>query len=326
MDYTITDETFDWFARFWESHRNDLRWDTLFVLPPWLSEWQQSFAPEIHPSFLVGREDENVIGIAPLLISEGKASIIGSPDVCDYADFITAPGKESVFCTALLNTMKQKGVSLLDLGSVRPDSVVMSTMAKTARQLGHEVSCQEEDISLERDLPPTWEEYLQFLNSKQRHEVRRKLRRLEETGSVNYRFISDVESVPGFMDTFLELFGKSQEDKAAFMTGEMEGFFQSMMVAMSRAGLLRSGILELDGVAVAVIIVFDYNGIVYLYNSAFDPEYSPLSVGVLSKALFIKDSIERGRKRFDFLKGNEHYKHHLGGQEVQLYRCRITIA
>ncbi len=219
MDCTITDETFDWFTRFWESHRNDLRWDTLFVLPPWLSEWQQSFAPEINPSFLVVREDEDVIGIAPLLIPKGKASIIGSPDVCDYADFISAPGKENVFCIALLNALKQKGVSLLDLGSVRPDSVVMSTMIETARQLGHEVSCQEEDISLERDLPPTWEEYLQFLNSKQRHEVRRKLRRLEETGSVNYRFVTDSRDVPEFVDTFMALFTGSRDEKAAFMTG-----------------------------------------------------------------------------------------------------------
>ena len=50
-----------------------------------------------------------------------------------------------------------------------------------------------------------------------------------------------------------------------------------------------------------------------------------MSVGVLSKALCIRDSIERGKKRFDFLKGDEHYKYHLGGQEVQLYRCLIKL-
>ncbi len=50
-----------------------------------------------------------------------------------------------------------------------------------------------------------------------------------------------------------------------------------------------------------------------------------MSVGVLSKVLCIKDSIERGKKKFDFLKGDERYKYHLGGQEVRLYRCRIVI-
>ena len=51
-----------------------------------------------------------------------------------------------------------------------------------------------------------------------------------------------------------------------------------------------------------------------------------MNVRVLSRALFIKDSIERGRKRFDFLKSNEYYKYHPGGQEVRLYRYRFTIA
>ena len=109
------------------------------------------------------------------------------------------------------------------------------------------------------------------------------------------------------------------------MTDEMETFFRAVCGTMAEAGLLRPSILELDGVPVAALIVFDHNGTVYLYNSAFDPDYSALSVGVLSKALYIKDSIERGRRRFDFLKGSEQYKYHLGGQEVQLYRCQITL-
>jgi len=96
-------------------------------------------------------------------------------------------------------------------------------------------------------------------------------------------------------------------------------------VAMAEAGLLRAGILEVDDKPVAAIIAFDYNDIVYLYNSAYDPNYSSLSVGVLSKALYIKDSIERGKKRFDFLKGTERYKYHLGGTEVHLSRCRIRM-
>jgi CelD/BcsL family acetyltransferase involved in cellulose biosynthesis len=72
-------------------------------------------------------------------------------------------------------------------------------------------------------------------------------------------------------------------------------------------------------------MAFDYNGTVYLYNSGYDQEQSQLSVGILSKAFLIKDSIERGRKKFDFLKGGERYKYHLGGREVQLQKCRITL-
>jgi hypothetical protein len=50
-----------------------------------------------------------------------------------------------------------------------------------------------------------------------------------------------------------------------------------------------------------------------------------MGVGLISKILCIKDCIEKGRKKFDFLKGAEVYKYRLGGKEVPLHRCRITI-
>ncbi len=259
------------------------------------------------------------------MLARRTASIIGSPDVCDYADLIVAPDKSDIFYTALFDELKKRRVDLLNLASVRPDSVVMTSLREAAEQRGCNVSCIEDDVTLERDLPATWEEYLQILNSKQRHEVRRKLRRLEEAGTISYRFIEDTASVSGFMDIFLKQFVESRTDKATFMNTEMEKFFRSMADTIFEAGLLRLSILELDNVPVAALIAFDYNDVIYLYNSGYDPAYSSLSVGVLSKALCIKDSIERGKKRFDFLKGDEKYKYHLGGQEVQLYNCQITF-
>ena len=303
-----------------------MRWESPFILPPWLKSWLEVFDPDARLYFPIVRENEKVIGIAPLLIKDNTASIIGRSDVCDFVDFVVAPGKENDFFEVLLDDLKQKGIKLLDPGSLRPDSTAVSNLVDTAQKSGCEVTCQPDDISLERDLPATWDEYLQVLNSKQRHEVKRKLRRLEEAGEIDYRFIETPESVSAFMEIFLRQFVTSREDKATFMTEQMEAFFKSVTTAMAEAGLLRAGILELDAAPVAAILAFDYNDIVYLYNSAYDPEYSSLSVGVLSKALYIKDSIERGKKRFDFLKGGEHYKYHLGGIEVQLSRCRIAIS
>jgi CelD/BcsL family acetyltransferase involved in cellulose biosynthesis len=325
MDYTVTEEGFDWFADCWRDGCHDLAWDTFFVLPPWLQVWRQAFAPDDRTSFFVVRQGDEVIGVAPLLIRDGTASIIGSPDVCDYADVVVSPGREAAFCEALLEHLGGRDITSLDLRSLRPDSAALSWLAKAAEQVGCRVTCEEDDVSLERDLPETWEEYLAFLSAKQRHEVRRKMRRWDEAGDVRYRFVGDDESLDGFLDTFLTMFVESRDDKAEFLTPEMEAFFRAMSHSLSRAGLLRAGLLELDGDPVAAIIGFDHNGIAYLYNSAFDPAYRSLSVGVISKVLYIKDSIERGMRRFDFLKGDERYKYHLGGQEVQLRRCRIDI-
>ena len=109
------------------------------------------------------------------------------------------------------------------------------------------------------------------------------------------------------------------------MTTQMESFFRSLAETMAEAGLLRLGILELNALPVAMTMGFDYNDTMYLYNSGYDPDYSYLSVGLLSKVLGIKESIQRGTRKFDFLKGGEPYKYHLGGREIPLHNCQITI-
>jgi CelD/BcsL family acetyltransferase involved in cellulose biosynthesis len=89
--------------------------------------------------------------------------------------------------------------------------------------------------------------------------------------------------------------------------------------------LLRYGILEVAKQPAAMIMGFDYNQAMYLYNSAYDPQFNSLSVGLLSKVLCIRESIALGRKKWDFLKGAEKYKYQLGGSEIRLHGCQVVI-
>jgi CelD/BcsL family acetyltransferase involved in cellulose biosynthesis len=302
-----------------------LRWGSVFVLPCWLGVWWEEFGAGAELYLSAVRQGETVAGIAPLLVKGHKASFIGSADVCDYLDFVVTPGREHDFFDVLLEDLRQKGISRLDLSSLRPDSAAATHLVAMARDRGLEVSCKQEDVSFELDLPSTWDEYLGMLTAKQRHEVRRKLRRLHQAGDVNYHLVDDSEAVPRILDMFLKLFRKSSEDKAAFMTPRMESFFTSLAGTMSEAGFLNFGLLEFNASPVAAVMYFDYRDSIYLYNSGYDPQYGSLSVGLLSKALCIKDSIERGKKRFDFLKGREAYKSRLGGREVAIYNCQIVL-
>jgi CelD/BcsL family acetyltransferase involved in cellulose biosynthesis len=221
--------------------------------------------------------------------------------------------------------LKAKGIKHLNLRPLRPDSTVLTDLVGTAQNRGYEVLCQPEDVSLEVDLPSTWEEYLATLDKKQRHEVRRKLRRLWETGNIEHRCLQLSQEVEDYMGTFLKLFSLSRDEKAHFMTAQMESFFRSLAKAMAEVGLLRFGVIELDAQPVAMTMGFDYDDSHYLYNSAYDPQFNYLSVGLLCKVLCLKESIEKGKKKWDFLKGDETYKYQLGGREVPLYKCHITI-
>jgi len=303
-----------------------LKWGSVFVLPPWLEVWWREFRPGTELCLLSVREQSDVIGIAPLHVKGETASFVGSPDVCDYLDFVIALGRENDFFNVLLDDLAKRGIKYLDLHSLRPDSTVLAHLVGIARERGGEVSCHEEDVTVELDLPPVWDDYLAGLDKKQRHELRRKLRRLWEAGNVEYRCVRvDLPEVGDLTDIFLQLFALSREEKASFMTARMESFFRSLARAMAEIKLLRFGILQVEAQPAAMIMGFDYNESMYLYNSAYDPRYNSLSAGLLSKVLCIKESIKRGMKKWDFLKGAEKYKYQLGGSEIKLYNCQITI-
>jgi CelD/BcsL family acetyltransferase involved in cellulose biosynthesis len=318
-DYQVTVESFDALTSSWIKLCHSAK-GSIFTLPGWLKAWWREFKPDATLYLCAVRERGNVIGIAPLQVKDEKASFIGSTNVCDHLDFVIAPGREQDFFKVLAPDLKQKGIGYLDLKPVRSDSTVVTDLVSIARDRGCEISSTLEDVSLEIELPPTWDGYLQILTPKQRHEIRRKLRRLWERGDINYRLIEGSEEV---METFLDLFRKSRSDKAAFMTSQMESFFKSLAKALDK--LLKFGSLELNGLPVAMVMCFDFEDTMHLYNSGYDPRYSHLSVGLLSKVLCIKDSIERGRKKFDFLKGGEVYKYRLGGKEIPLYNCQIAL-
>ncbi len=325
MSYTVTGKTPAELHQSWRDSHPHLVWSSPFVLPAWLGAWWRVFGEGNEAFIREVKDGDKTIGLAPLMRRGDTTFFLGDTDVCDYQDFIIAPGYEDAFSSALLDDMKQQGIARLDLGHVRPDSAALTHLAPLARERGGEVSTEQEEVSLEVDLPPTWEEYLALLTSKQRHEVRRKLRRLAEAGEVNYRFLEGGDATGPALDTFLQMFAASRQDKADFLTERMEAFFREMAGATADIGLLRLGVLALDGRPVAEIICFDYNDSVYLYNSGYDPDYTPVSAGLLSKVMAIEDAVARGRKRFDFLKGAEAYKYHLGGREVPLYRCRIDL-
>ena len=303
----------------------NLNWNPVFIAPDWLQAWWQVFGSGKELLIRVVRDGDCIIGIAPLMRQGNTAGIIGDTEICDYLDFIATPGRENEFFKALLDNLKNGGINHLDLKHVRPDAAVSTQLVSIAQSLKMKVISVPEEVSVEAELPATWEEYLGGLTAKQRHEVKRKLRRLSEAGKIGYRFIDDISRAPDFMDRFFRMFTESRADKADFLTEQRETFFRVLVGKMSRAGLLKLGMLELDGRVLAAVICFDYHDTMYLYNSGYDPESNYLSVGLLSKVLGIKESIALGKKRFDFLKGAEPYKYHLGGKEVPLYRYQISL-
>lgn len=321
----VSVESLEALSDYWQDPGNRLDWDCLFSLPPWLTAWWESFGAGLSQHICAVRLEGELIGLAPLTIHGDTARIMGDGRVFDYMDFVVAPGHETRFFKLLFAHIKEKGVSRLELGRVRADSRVISRLATDAGRLGCRVLFKEDALLYQIDLPGSWDEFLRMLSAKQRHEVRRKLKRLHEAGRIALRVVEGHEQIDTAMDMFVKLFRMNRPDKAAFMTDKMEIFFRSLARSTAGAGLLRLFFLNLDDKPAAAAMCFDYGSMVYLYNNAYDAQYRPLSAALVCKVMSIRDSIERGRKRYSLLKGDESYKRRLGGMPLDLLRCEVMI-
>ncbi len=325
-DYAVTSLTFDQVSACRLDTGRLLQWECLFMEPAWMQVWWSHFGAKMTPCILAVWHKKNLIGIAPLMVDGTTACLLGHSDLCDYMDFVIAPQRGPEFFAVIIEYLQNQGLVLLNLKPVLNESNVVKDLVEIAPGLGCRVVCKPDEVTYAMELPSSWEKFLKRLSGKQRHEIRRKLRRLYAAGQVKYRIIEDVDAVRTEIDIFMALFRSNQPDKTAFMTSQMEAYFRSLAESMAAHHMLRLAFLELDGQPVAAVLCFDNGSTVYLYNSGYDVRFSSLSVGLLSKVLSIKDSIQRGRHKYDFLKGDEKYKRYLGGRPFPLFSYRIHLS
>lgn len=294
-----------------------------FLHPTWQRVWLQEFAASRELLLLTVRDGAALLGVAPLLRDDSRLSFVGHYSICDYMDFVVAPERPGDVCSALLEALLQEPWSELELRGLREGSATLAELVPRARDVGLHVDQEREAVAPRVDLPASWEEYQASLNKKDRHELRRKLRRLQAAGELELRVYTEVEDVEAHLPLLLRMMIESRSDKAAFMSEQMGRFFHRMAPALAREGLVRVYELELDTKPVAAVLCLDHGGRLFMYNSGYDPEYAQLAVGLASKAYCLRDAIECGRRAVDFLRGHEPYKYDLGGRDRAVYRCII---
>ncbi len=298
--------------------------NNLYITPVWQELWWNNFQDSRSlAGFYLTDPQGDVAAIASLSRCGDHFSLVGNSDTFDYNDFVIANGVEESFYPALLDAIGADGGRQLDLYSIGEDSPTLTILPDLARARGYAVDVEEEDVAPRLALGDTWEDYLAGLSKKDRHELRRKLRRLE--GHENWRWycVSDANEASRRMDDFLDLMRRSDEAKAEFLTEEREAFFRQMVVATAEEDILRLFFMEMDNKTVAASLCLDYDGVRMLYNSGHDPEYRYYSVGLLLHSLCLRDALERDYRYFDFLRGNETYKYRLGGTDHHLYRITL---
>lgn len=297
-----------------------------FLSWPWQTAWYGAFGEGRRLSLLGVRDHAGEV-VALLSLYEhadGESRFVGGMDVSDYLDVIAPAGSEEEVWSALLQG-RGASTDVWDLHAIRGGSPTAVLLPALAPAYGLTAECQLAERCPVLDLPGSWDAFLARLTSKHRHELLRKMRRLDRelpgTAANSYAAPADVAAR---LDDFLTLHRGSRTGKARFMDGRMAQFFRTAIVGLAERGMARLWLLERDRRALATFVCLEWPGHVGLYNSGFDVQLAAVSPGIALLGHVVRDAIERGIGRLDFLRGEEPYKLAFGASPEDLYRIRVS--
>lgn len=341
MNFTLHKDFSDFSATDWNQLVEQSIADTPFSRYEYLNEWWKTLGggewtgkDGMTPPLLVlvsATDNDHLIGIAPLFIAEydGQQALmlVGSIEISDYLDLIVREQDLPRFVSGLFDFLTSAPVS--SWSAVDWYNIPDSSPTRAALQVEFEKRGWPYHAEIYRPTPRialngSFDEYLSRLDKKQRHEIRRKMRRAAES-ELNVRFtIIDINAdIETEINDFFHLMTQDP-NKANFLTPLMR---EQMAVTIRTAfeqGYLWLAFLEIGGVKVAASLNFDYKNKLWGYNSGVSREHMELSPGWVLLAHTIQWCCENGRYEFDFMRGDEEYKYRFGGVNRYVMRERVV--
>lgn len=320
----ITSEDFDALEPEWLDLWRNVPDATPFHHPAWHRVWLRHFGESVAPVFLGLRRGAELVGVAALQMERTEARELGDHNVRDYAGPLVLPGEEVAASSGILEWLREDLTPAATFWGLPNDSPMRFALLQIPEATGWQAEESPEAVCPGADLPGDFESFVASLPKHDRHELRRKMRNFEAAGETASASFTAPGEVSAGMDTLFDLMRRSRDDKAEFLTPAMEAFFRDLAATFAELSLVRLSQLTLDGQPAGMTLSFDDGQTSYLYNSGFEPDQRALAVGLVSKAYAIREAIELGRKRFDFLRGDEEYKRRLGAIDRQLVTVRLT--
>jgi len=290
-------------------------------------EWPEKSTLVLVTAFKEGQ----LAGVAPLFHAnniKGKPALmfIGAIEVSDFLDFIVHPADHAEFVPGLIEFLLKEDLptwEVLDLYNILGDSPSLNILETEARQRDWGYQQVELQPSPYVPLPDDFETYLAGIDKKQRHEIRRKLRNLEQSLTESALYITeDPALLIADVDAFINMMAQDP-NKKAFLTPLMrEHLHHTARIAFEK-GWLQLAFLTLDGQKAAVNMSFNFNQRIWLYNSGWEWDYRDYSPGWVLLAYLIQWATENGINEFDFMRGDEAYKYKFGGIDRHIYRATL---
>ena len=250
----------------------------------------------------IARKDRKLMGIAPLFFTKDLKGypvlmFLGSIEISDYLDVIVRETDLAEFIDGLYDFIHQpafpewKGLEFYNILDTSP---TLKAFQETVQKNGNHIEVSHLQHSPYIPLPGDFELYLAGIDKKQRHEIRRKMRRAEESDSeVKWYLSQDASLLENDIEEFLKLM-TLDDKKKTFLTPKMREQFLQIIHWGFSDGILHLAFLEVNGEKAAAHFSFYYQNRLWAYNSGFNPKFIELSPGWVLLGLELRWANEHG--------------------------------
>jgi CelD/BcsL family acetyltransferase involved in cellulose biosynthesis len=267
-----------------------------------------------------------------------KAVFFGASYHSDYATILADPADLPAVADALVDHLAEPPTDaahpaewdVVDLRRLRCGDPAADALAAAfgAREMREDwtLNVEREDVCPVVTLAPgtSFEEYLGTLGKKERHEIRRKVRRAEAAGELRLEDSTDpLADLPAFIDLHQKRWGERGLFPPNTGGDQSRVLFRRLFELFGVDGPIRLGFLTVGDRRIAAGVAIQTPGGFLYYNAGVDPEARELSPGVVLIAKLVERAIKEGCRRVDFLRGDESYKYEWGAVDEPIQRLLV---
>ncbi|SYZ73065.1 hypothetical protein TRIP_C21180 [Candidatus Zixiibacteriota bacterium] len=279
-----------------------------FLTFEWMLAWLEIFGKEVRLFVIAVHQDEKLCGIAPLCMrTNGTLTFVGYPQN-DYADIIVdpeSPGTLEAIVTVISNSKNKWKKAILD--QLPENNSQADGLRHILEKEGYPFRVERSDACpamILDDIAAAKKMYY-------KRNITTYINWFKQQGNFNYTVWSETTAALQHLEELFLQHIKRWEGSAtpsAFKNETMKEFYRAFVRRMHPRGWVQVSGLTLDDKFPALYLSFEFNGILYLYKTCFNPEYYKKSPGQVILRYLFDYAAEHNLKELDFARGDEGYK------------------
>ena len=282
-----------------------------FLCHDWIRSWWESFSGDNKLNILLIRDGDELIGIAPLMFSGGELSFICNEHTPRF-DFIVSRNHVEV-CEAIWQRLweQRDEWNLLKLCQLVDDSESLQEFTRLAGAHDCLVGTWPSAQSPYLPVKGSFADCFAHLARGVRSNLKRRLRGLEELGTVEFERISDLEQMERALEEVFDMEAscwKGAEGTAIVCNPEAKKFYSLVAWRAARNGILYLTFLRLNGKRIAFDLSLIYKDTLFKLKPGYSVEFQAFAPGAELNVRTIADAFERGLTEVDFPGGADVWK------------------